>query len=254
MIPKIIHYCWFGRGDYSELTKKCIESWQKRMPDYEIKLWNEDTFDVNSVQYTKEAYEARKFAFVSDYVRLVALKQYGGIYFDTDVEALDSFDVLLNQNAFTYQEDEFYPSTGIIACEPENEVISVFLDYYNGRSFYNDIGYYDLNPNTVVFANVLKKYGYKPCQKLQNLEKITIYPKTSENQMGIDKFAIHYFEGSWTKETDDMQKIYNEEGRKYTKIFGERYGEVIHRNIVRIQKKGLSNWFSFVVNKLKNRK
>ena len=86
MIPKKIHYCWFGRGEMPELAKECIASWHKYMPDYEYKLWNEDNFDVNAVPYTKEAYEVRKFAFVSDYVRLWALEREGGIYMDVDFE------------------------------------------------------------------------------------------------------------------------------------------------------------------------
>ena len=100
MIPKIIHYCWFGRGPMPELAIRCIESWHKYMPDYEYKLWNEDNFDVNTTPYTKEAYEARKFAFVSDYARLVALYLEGGIYLDTDVEVFKPFDSLLAHSAF----------------------------------------------------------------------------------------------------------------------------------------------------------
>ena len=101
MIPRIIHYCWFGRGQMPEMALKCIESWHKHMPDYRYKLWNEDNFDINSVPYVKEAYEARKFAFVTDYVRLYALYHEGGIYMDTDVEVLKPYDDLLNLKGFT---------------------------------------------------------------------------------------------------------------------------------------------------------
>ena len=92
MIPKIIHYCWFGRGEKPELAKRCIASWKKHCPDYEIKEWNEDNFDINSYPYAKEAYDKRRLAFVSDVVRLYALYQEGGIYMDTDVEVLKPLD------------------------------------------------------------------------------------------------------------------------------------------------------------------
>ena len=100
MIPKIIHYCWFGRGEKPEQAKKCIESWQKFLSEYEIKEWNEDNFDINSNQYVREAYESRKFAFVTDYVRLYAIYTEGGIYMDTDVEVIGNFDSFLHHQAF----------------------------------------------------------------------------------------------------------------------------------------------------------
>ena len=100
MIPKIIHYCWFGRGQMPELALKCLESWKKYCPDYEIKEWNEDNFDLETYPYAREAYENRKFAFVTDVVRLYALYHEGGIYMDTDVEVLKPLDRFLNDPAF----------------------------------------------------------------------------------------------------------------------------------------------------------
>ena len=100
-IPKVIHYCWFGRGKLPKLAKKCIKSWKKYLPDYKIIEWNEDNFDINSNQYVREAYEAKKYAFVSDYVRLYALYNYGGIYMDTDVEVIKSLDEFLIHEAFS---------------------------------------------------------------------------------------------------------------------------------------------------------
>ena len=100
MIPKIIHYCWFGRGLLPELAQKCIASWKKYLPDYEIKEWNEDNFDVNIIPYTAEAYARKKYAFVSDYARFWVLYKYGGIYFDTDVEVIKSFDEIVTKGNF----------------------------------------------------------------------------------------------------------------------------------------------------------
>lgn len=104
MIPKIIHYCWFGGNPLPELAKKCIKSWEKYFPDYEIKEWNESNFDFNSCNYVKEAYEARKWAFVSDYARFKILYEYGGIYFDTDVEVVNSMEDILKKGAFIGRE------------------------------------------------------------------------------------------------------------------------------------------------------
>lgn len=100
MIPKIIHYCWFGRGPLPELAQKCITSWKKYLPDYEIKEWNEDNFDVNIIPYTAEAYKAKKYAFVSDYARFWILYKFGGIYFDTDVEVIRPIDDIVERGNF----------------------------------------------------------------------------------------------------------------------------------------------------------
>ena len=99
-IPKTIHYCWFGRGEKPEIVKKCIDTWKDKLSDYEIIEWNEDNFDINQNDYVKEAYKAKKFAFVSDYVRVYALYNYGGIYLDTDVEVFKSFDDVLDNESF----------------------------------------------------------------------------------------------------------------------------------------------------------
>lgn len=111
MIPKIIHYCWFGRGKMPKLALKCLKSWNKYCSDYKVICWNEDNFDINSNQYVKEAYESRKYAFVSDYVRLYALYNYGGVYMDTDVEVIKNIDKFLAEKAFTGFESETYVTT-----------------------------------------------------------------------------------------------------------------------------------------------
>ena len=112
MIPKVIHYCWFGRNPLPPFAVKCIESWKKFLPGYEIKEWNEDNFDVNIIPYTQEAYEARKYAFVSDYARFYILYHHGGIYFDTDVEVIKSIDDIIERGAFMGCENEAKPVCG----------------------------------------------------------------------------------------------------------------------------------------------
>lgn len=117
MIPKIIHYCWFGRGPLPELAQKCIASWKKYLPDYEIKEWNEDNFDVNIIPYTAEAYKAKKYAFVSDYARFWILYQYGGIYFDTDVEVIRPMDDIIERGNFMGFETDPKPQLKADASE-----------------------------------------------------------------------------------------------------------------------------------------
>ena len=131
MIPKKIHYCWFGRGEKPALAKKCIASWKKYCPDYEIIEWNEDNFDINYNAYTKYCYENKKWAFLSDYVRLLVVYEHGGIYYDTDVEALKSFDDLLTYKAYFGFENEEHINTGIgFGAEKEHTVLKSMLEMY----------------------------------------------------------------------------------------------------------------------------
>ena len=112
MIPRKIHYCWFGRGEKPRLAQKCIASWKKYCPDYEIIEWNEDNFDVNRNAYTQMCYKEKKYAFLTDYLRLLIVEEHGGIYFDTDVEAVRSFDELLDNPAFFGFENDRFVNTG----------------------------------------------------------------------------------------------------------------------------------------------
>lgn len=135
MIPKVIHYCWFGKKPLPELALKCIESWKKYCPDYEIKEWNEESFDINMYIYARQAYDAKKWAFVSDVARLYVLYQEGGIYMDTDVELLKSIDCFLENDAFSGFEDKKSVPTGIMGAVKNNNVIKEFLDEYNEAFF-----------------------------------------------------------------------------------------------------------------------
>ena len=138
MIPKIIHYCWFGIAEMPQLAKDCIASWHKYMPDWEYKLWNEDNFDVGSTPYTEEAHAAGKFAFVSDYVRLWALEREGGMYLDTDVTVFKSFEPLLGRHAFAgFEGSKHLPiGTCVMASEPHGVWVSEMLEAYRERHFF----------------------------------------------------------------------------------------------------------------------
>ena len=144
-IPKVIHYCWFGRNEKPNLFYKCFESWKKYCPDYEIIEWNEDNFDINMIPYVKEAYEAKKWAFVADYARLWIVYHYGGIYLDTDVELLRPLDNLLASEAFFGSEDEKSIATGLgFGARKGNNVVKCMLLDYSDQHFKNKDGTYDL--------------------------------------------------------------------------------------------------------------
>lgn len=260
MIPKIVHYCWFGKSEYSVLIKNCFESWKKNLLGYEFRLWNEDTFDVNSVQYTREAYEAKKYAFVSDYVRLYALKNFGGIYLDTDVEVLKSFDEYLSCDGFSGYEDDLRAGCGIIGCIPNQTVICDFFDHYKNRSFYNDIDQYDLTPNPYWFKKILLKHGLNDNGKTQTVDGFTIYeqvffcPHKNENNWDISNktVTIHHYDGSWTKIKDEFQLSYEKEIKAYKKMFGDIWGERIYKNLKRIKKFGIGKWIADSIKRVRS--
>lgn len=207
MIPKIIHYCWFGRGEIPQMAINCIESWHKYMPDWEYRLWNEDNFDVSSNLYTKEAYDAKKFAFVTDYVRLFALNTYGGVYMDTDVEILKPLDDLLNLTAFTGYEGSKHkpPVTGIMASESNGKWISEQLDYYENRHFLLDDGSMDLTTNTQTISRIMRTNGFAADGKYQVYKDLHIFPvdyfcprqTTGEYLKTENTYCDHHFMGSW---------------------------------------------------------
>lgn len=217
-IPKIIHLCWYGRGKYPELTEKCILSWKKVLPDYEIKIWDEDSFDIACCSFTRQAYAARKWAFVSDYVRLVALYQYGGIYMDTDLEVLKDFSHLLKSKKFvtSYVEGGLV-ATSFIASEAGHPFLKKLIEYYDCESLKIESGEsisYVMNP--LIFTEMAKDlYGFSlRCDSFEN-DYITIYP--IEYFMAYKKFnfgssyahwrykitkntcTIHHDMGSWHK-------------------------------------------------------
>ena len=207
MIPKIIHYCWFGRGEMPVLALKCIDSWHKYMPDYEYKLWNEDNFDINSNQYVKEAYEAKKYAFVTDYVRLFALYNEGGIYMDTDVEVLKSYDKLLNLSGFIgFDGTKNHPvGTGTIACLAGGEWVREQILAYDKIHFINPDGSYDMTTNPTRITRIMVKNGFRNNGEEQDYKDIHVFPTdffcprqtTGEFFLTDNTYCDHHFMGSW---------------------------------------------------------
>ena len=217
MIPKIIHYCWFGKNPLPELAIKCINSWKKYFPDYEIKEWNEYNFDVNIIPYTREAYRVKKYAFVSDYARFWILYNYGGIYFDTDVEVIKPMNDIIADGSFMgcerrvemYRDGKplIYVNPGLaLGAVPGLELYKEMLEMYSSLHFISSNG--ALNVKTVVqyTTEVLSKYGLVAVDEIQKCKGILVYPPeyfcpiTYENgkmNQTINTYTIHHFAASW---------------------------------------------------------
>lgn len=235
-ISKIIHYCWFGGGEMPESMQRCIDSWRRFFPDYEIKKWNETNFDVNLLPYTQEAYKAKKYAFVSDVARFWILYHEGGIYFDTDVEIISSFDEIIAKGAFMGVESHckagvlpnVNPGLGL-GAEKGNPVLKSIFDYYKTLRFLNVDG--EKNPGTVVThtTHVLSElYGLKSSNDIQELQGITIYPMDYfcpfDDLTGVlcpteNTRSIHWFAKTWT----DRPMWYFKMTRVLHRIFGVRF-------------------------------
>lgn len=220
MIPKTIHYCWFGRNPLPKSAVKCINSWRKFFPDYEIKEWNEDNFDVNIIPYTAEAYQARKYAFVSDYARFWILYHYGGIYFDTDVEVIKPMDDIIERGPFMGIEmigvEVFnsYPlvNPGLGVCaEPNMLFFKIMLDYYSSLCF-------KTQRKTVVWHTTKKliEYGLQRKSELQLIEGIVVYPSdffnpyddlTGQLKKTKNTRSIHWYAATWQNRNPTIWKL-----------------------------------------------
>lgn len=201
MIPKKIHYIWFGKGEKNDRVKHCIESWKKYLPDYEIIEWNEDNFDINYNDFTRQAYENKKWAYVADVARFYILYNEGGIYMDTDVELYKPLDEFLNQEGFIGFEDIHYLSTATIGAEKGNPVIKYILDFYNCIDFklydvWTDyIKYQETSP--CIVSNLFQLLGLDRDNNVeQHLKHFKIYPR-SYFFTKDEGYTYHSFNGSW---------------------------------------------------------
>ena len=192
MIPKTIHYCWFGQGEMPQSAKDCIDSWHQYMPDWEYKLWNEDNFDVSRTPYTKEAYEAKKFAFVSDYVRLWALECEGGLYLDTDVEVFKAFDDLLDCHAFAGFEGSKHKPVGtcVMASEAHGEWVTEMLEAYRNRHFIV-VGKPDLTTNVQFITSIMASKGFRQDGSEQLYRDLHVFP--------VDYFSPRHTTGEYVR-------------------------------------------------------
>ena len=206
MIPKKIHYCWFGRGEKPKLVKKCMDSWKKNLSGYEFIEWNEDNFDIESNTFVKEAYEHRNFAFVSDYVRAKALLAEGGIYLDTDVEVMKSFDNFLNHDFFAgFEEKEFVGTCVMGSCE-DHPLLKEYIRHYDESKYVNDDGTFYTDTNVLLLTRLFEEKGFVRDGKYQEKDGIAVYPRAwfspydyinSISYITNDSHAIHHFARLW---------------------------------------------------------
>lgn len=233
-IPKIIHYCWFGGSELPQKARACIDSWKRYMPTYEIIEWNESNYDIGKCKYIKEAYEAKKWAFVSDYVRLDVIYQYGGIYLDTDVEIVRSFESLLENEAFIGFDDDNLLNTGMgFGAAPKNKIIEANKRVYEELTFKNEDGDYNMITCPYITSEVVKKFGGNLDNTFQKLDGITLYPRdyfcplnyyTGKLNITNNTYSIHQYSMSWMSESDVKWHKFN---MKLNSILGKKLSFVI---------------------------
>ncbi|MDR2408811.1 MAG: glycosyl transferase [Bacteroidales bacterium] len=243
MIPKIIHYCWFGRNPLPESAKRCIASWKKYFSGYEIKQWDESNYNVYVIPYTSEAYKAKKYAFVSDYARFDILHRYGGIYFDTDVEVIRAFDPILEASSFAGVEDPGRINPGLgIGAVPGLPILHKLLDRYCGMHFINADN--TLNPTTIVdlTTEIFTSYNFTNEDIIQTIADVTVYPKEYFNPLEYDTYtikitpntySIHHGNASWFS---PLQTMSTKLHIIICRIFGLRTGKKISKIINKIIK------------------
>lgn len=240
MIPKVIHYCWFGEKTKPEIVQKCIKSWSTFCPDYIIKEWNENNYDIKKYQYAQQAYDMQKYAFVSDVARFDILYKEGGIYLDTDVELLKSLDSLLKDRIFLpYAQNGLISSGLIMGSEAGHALLKDVLSYYSSNDFLLGNG----RPNTTtvctITTDILREQGYKMDKTTCVEGDIHFYAwdffdpynvETNEMRMSENTMSIHHYAATWKSEKD--MKIY-----KIGRILKRTVGEKQYDRIARIKHK-----------------
>lgn len=226
-IPKIVHYCWFGGKEKPDSVKKCIESWKRYLPDYELMEWNENNFNIDKLQYTKEAYEAGKYAFVSDVARIEALYQYGGFYMDTDVEVLKSFTPLLDSRCVLGMEEKEYVATSFMGFEKGHPLVKQFLNLYKNLTFFDGKGQIITGTNVAKLTKMLIKQGFVQENHYQELEDgIKIYPKEFFSPYDYincyyniteNSYCVHHFAVTWMSKKEQVKKGIK---KKIVKVLG----------------------------------
>lgn len=243
MIPKVIHYCWFGKKPLDDKSKKCIKSWKKYCPDFEIKEWNESNYDITKNKYMYQAYKSNKWGFVPDYARLDIIYNYGGIYLDTDVEIIRPLNELLLQKGFCGIENGTqYIALGLgFGAEKNDVTIKLLLDSYEQLSFLKN-GKPDLTPAPVINAAVLKDLYLKSENEITKCGTLTVYPseyfcpinmQTGKLEKTNNTYSIHHYAASWESRRNKFRgKVYRFVNRHFgqkianyvRKLFGKKRG------------------------------
>lgn len=245
-IPKVIHYCWFGKSEMPDEFKGYIETWKKFCPDYEIKLWDESNYDIGKDSYMQEAYEHKKWGFVSDYARLDIIYNEGGIYLDTDVEIVRSLDELLENEAFCgIETGSPNVASGLgFGAEKGHPIIKRMLDEYKGLSIVDEEGNLNLILCPELNTRPLLEMGYAPSEEIQTLyyegSSITVYPGVyfcpkdfATRNLALDKrsFSIHHYAATWFSK---QEKDYYEKRVEMVSRYGK---EAADKHFARLNKK-----------------
>lgn len=257
MIPKKIHYCWFGGAEKGKLAKKCIKSWKKKCPGYEIIEWNESNYDISKVPFMKEAYDAKKWGFVPDYARLDIIYNHGGIYLDTDVETVKSFDSLLDFTGFAGYETVEYVALGLgFGAEKNSPIIKEMMKTYEERHFLLDNGEYDMTPSPSLDTSSLKSQGFAIDGKYSVNDGFVLLPtdylcpinfftdnvlRKTDNTISIHHYAASWFSKEDLKKKERRWKHNRRAARKYAIIDAIKYFP--HRVFIRIFGKDQFNKF-----------
>lgn len=268
MIPQVIHYCWFGKNELPDEAKKCISSWKKYLPEYEIHEWNEDNFDVSICPYVQEAYDKKKYAFVSDYVRFYVLYNYGGVYFDTDVEIIKPFKHIIEDGAFMGCEkpnpldenknEKVAPGLGL-AAEPYMELYKMILDKYETLHFLDSKGNEKRYTVVNLVTDICMKYGFKGNGDIESIMDVCIYPSeyfcpvnyfTGEITITEKTHSIHHYSDSWHSDTQKkILKLEAKYGRYGEKgIFGKCRLYFL-RAINKIETNGLRGFIAYLIDR-----
>ena len=236
-IPKKIHYCWLGRNPKPKSVLKCIESWKKFCPDYEIIEWNEDNLDISSHLYSRQAYEAKAWAFATDYFRLWIVYTHGGIYLDTDVELLKPLDALISETGYMGFDENELVATGLgFACEKGNALIGALLKDYDDIPFVLADGTYDMIPCPDRNTETIKNLGLNTAVKNQVFMGIHFLPEdylcpikyyTGKKVITPNTYSIHHFCASWTsataKRTLFLKRLIG------VKLYDKLYGKFLYK-------------------------
>lgn len=260
MIPKTIHYCWFGGNPLPGDALKCIESWRKYCPNYEIKEWNESNFDFSDCQYAMEAYNAGKWAFVSDYARFKILYEYGGLYFDTDVEVIRLLDDLVAAGPFMGFESGTSAAPGLgLAANPGLGFYKTMIDKYKLLHFLRTDGTYNLKTIVVYTTEELIKAGLQKVPGIQTVSGITLYPSEyfcpKDCMTGIlnitdNTYSIHHFKASWYSE---LQTCTAELTKKFCGKMPRTVAEYLAALLANLKINGVCATFSLIIREILRR-
>jgi len=241
MIPKKIHYFWFGGNPKPDSVQKCINSWKKFCPDYEIIEWNENNFDIHCMTFIEQAIEAKKYAFASDVARLIVVYENGGLYFDTDVEIIKNFDTLLNNKVFFgFENNNFVNSGQGFGAEKEHPFIKEHIDEYKNEVFLNEDGTYNMLGCPIVATRLLKKRGLVLNGCEQVVDGVRIYPAdyfnpydsiTGKLAKTENTYSIHWYDASWSDTSTSRLKL----NRLLRRIFGKNFIDHI-KKLIRYEK------------------